>query len=225
MFGRLAVTAIAASVLYASAAGAVTVVNPVALSGSLVLDTLQAGDNLTNNGPFASNGTNRIAYLLDEGVNGGSGERTFLLHYDRSGTIFSTGRVRGSFDFMLAPGDTFASVYSTSAQLRNSDDLTNGVSYQRCLACLGIGATIFRGLEPSNVPIFGDVITITPGQNVAASLYTVTYDLTNDGATLDEVRFGFTSAVVPEPATWALMISGFGVAGAALRRRRAPVRA
>ena len=26
---------------------------------------------------------------------------------------------------------------------------------------------------------------------------------------------------VPEPATWALMISGFGMAGAMLRRRRA----
>jgi len=29
------------------------------------------------------------------------------------------------------------------------------------------------------------------------------------------------AAAVPEPATWALMISGFGMAGAALRRRRA----
>lgn len=30
----------------------------------------------------------------------------------------------------------------------------------------------------------------------------------------------FSSAAVPEPTTWALMISGFGLAGAALRRRR-----
>lgn len=34
-----------------------------------------------------------------------------------------------------------------------------------------------------------------------------------------------TAGVVPEPSTWALMIAGFGAAGAALRRRRDPVRA
>ena len=28
-------------------------------------------------------------------------------------------------------------------------------------------------------------------------------------------------AAIPEPTTWALMIGGFGLAGAALRRRRA----
>ena len=30
---------------------------------------------------------------------------------------------------------------------------------------------------------------------------------------------------IPEPSTWALMIAGFGLAGASLRRRRAPASA
>jgi hypothetical protein len=43
---------------------------------------------------------------------------------------------------------------------------------------------------------------------------------------LDELRV-FSGGAVPEPAAWALMITGFGLTGAALRRRRSltPVRA
>ncbi len=40
------------------------------------------------------------------------------------------------------------------------------------------------------------------------------------------IRFatsGTVSAAVPEPATWALMIAGFGIAGASLRRRKVAV--
>lgn len=33
-------------------------------------------------------------------------------------------------------------------------------------------------------------------------------------------RITFNSAVVPEPATWAMLISGFGLTGAAMRRKR-----
>ncbi len=41
-----------------------------------------------------------------------------------------------------------------------------------------------------------------------------------DGATIT-AKFELVSAAVPEPATWAMMIAGFGMAGAAIRRRRA----
>lgn len=43
----------------------------------------------------------------------------------------------------------------------------------------------------------------------------------NNNDSADGYRLGSISvAAVPEPATWALMIGGFGLAGAALRRRR-----
>ena len=49
---------------------------------------------------------------------------------------------------------------------------------------------------------------------------TFTQDHPVDGAILAGVTLG-----VPEPATWAMMIGGFGLAGAMLRRRRAPAAA
>jgi hypothetical protein len=39
------------------------------------------------------------------------------------------------------------------------------------------------------------------------------------------VMSGFSALAAPEPATWALMLGGFGLAGAALRRRAAKVEA
>ncbi|MBT9472342.1 MAG: PEPxxWA-CTERM sorting domain-containing protein [Phenylobacterium sp.] len=40
------------------------------------------------------------------------------------------------------------------------------------------------------------------------------------GPLLDNVSIGVSSAV-PEPATWAMMIMGFGLVGSAMRRRQA----
>ena len=55
---------------------------------------------------------------------------------------------------------------------------------------------------------------------------------TANGAAIKSLTFGTTAnsfeadniaAAVPEPAAWGMMILGFGVVGAAMRRRRAPV--
>ncbi|WP_339691666.1 PEPxxWA-CTERM sorting domain-containing protein [uncultured Parasphingorhabdus sp.] len=43
---------------------------------------------------------------------------------------------------------------------------------------------------------------------------------TNGFAVIDNVAFGSLTGAVPEPATWAFMIFGFGAIGGALRRQR-----
>ena len=43
---------------------------------------------------------------------------------------------------------------------------------------------------------------------------------TQAGPNDEGTSYSFTLAAVPEPATWAMMIAGFGMAGAALRRRQ-----
>ena len=64
---------------------------------------------------------------------------------------------------------------------------------------------LFVGFTSAGNDIFG--IGIGPGA------------ATNDSYAIDDLRFT-SSRGVPEPATWGLMILGFGAAGATLRRRR-----
>lgn len=45
-----------------------------------------------------------------------------------------------------------------------------------------------------------------------------------DSSVLGEFTFDFVAAAVPEPATWAMMLTGFGFVGAAARRRKPAVR-
>ena len=63
------------------------------------------------------------------------------------------------------------------------------------------------------------------GLGFVGSTFTVKVNRKTEWAFLSEVSFGGMSGAVPEPATWGLMIGGFGLAGAALRRRRAEVAA
>ena len=45
-------------------------------------------------------------------------------------------------------------------------------------------------------------------------------EFTSNGKAFELDDVAFATSAVPEPATWAMMITGFGLAGAAIRRRR-----
>jgi hypothetical protein len=81
-------------------------------------------------------------------------------------------------------------------------------------------------LDPTAVPC--EVLTVTSNDLAAfdAIGYNLNFDiLRNPGFTFNTAQaFGLAGvAAVPEPATWAMMIVGFGFAGAAARRRRSRV--
>lgn len=72
------------------------------------------------------------------------------------------------------------------------------------------------------------VYEFTATDTQSTLFFTNTAGITHGGVYLDNVGVEYLSggvAGVPEPGTWALMISGFALAGAALRRRQRPVTA
>lgn len=69
-----------------------------------------------------------------------------------------------------------------------------------------------------------ETISFTGLGGAQAVAFSVTTGPDNTDALLDNVTLNtVVSTAVPEPGIWALMIAGFGAAGAALRRRRASV--
>lgn len=81
------------------------------------------------------------------------------------------------------------------------------------------GGQVLLGLHWGNVP--GDADNVSAfylWDNVKVG----TISLTNTGGYSNAVLYRSAAAVaaVPEPGTWALMLIGFGAAGASLRRRR-----
>lgn len=145
------------------------------------------------------------------------------------------------------PDATACSGYFSGNLLNNSPaDVTNQID---AIAALNSGFTFdgnFNALTAGTLmngnelhfgqTLFGQTIIGAHFGNIAGPAGNVStfwlFDLGTTGAnfiTLDNPE-GFSNAVlytteapgVPEPATWAMMLLGFGVAGYAMRRRRRP---
>lgn len=201
----IAATLLAGAALVGGTANAATIVNTSSNLTFVDLTAPGVNKNLSNNGFYATNGSQ--AYIFFEGLNT-AGQQSFLLHYDRRGGLFNGGVSIGSFGINLAAGEVLASVITDSLGLIATD--LAGINYTN-----GVPA-LLRGLEPGFLPFIGDSTSVGAPNPIA-----VNFNLQNLGPTLDEVRFlvNAAPAPVPEPATWAMMIAGFGLVGGAMRRR------
>lgn len=88
----------------------------------------------------------------------------------------------------------------------------------------GPAAILVDGVSKSfTLPTLGTIGTVTlSGLGLTGASHTVQFQQQSGTWTfVSEVSFYGESNAVPEPAAWALMITGFGAAGAMLRRRRA----
>ncbi len=104
--------------------------------------------------------------------------------------------------FDAVPG-TFGGVVGT-ARISFGNNLVADLNIQNA----NLGFTQFS--SPDFFRLVGTQPVFTPG----------TYNLTSIGSGASTLSISQLAGAVPEPATWAMMILGFGVVGGALRRRR-----
>jgi hypothetical protein len=74
------------------------------------------------------------------------------------------------------------------------------------------------GTNITSVTGTGNNLTLNTGLLTAGTLYRLTY--TGNLTTAGNISGNATFTAVPEPATWAMMLLGFGGIGFAMRRRR-----
>ena len=170
--------------------------NTVATSGSPTGSNfvIQTGTNAQGAQPVV--GDQGDPYL-SVGSNLPSGIATFNFASQPGGGIFSLGMDYGSADeynsFVLHLSNGTTEIY-TGGQVIAAAATGNRTS-----------------------PVTNGRLTFRPD----AGLYITSIDLRSTGQALEVDNFGVISvAAVPEPATWGMMLLGFGVMGVSLRRRR-----
>jgi len=181
-------------------ASAATIIN---FNGTV--GTLTSGQSLANDAGTYTSGTTPYIFLEKTIVNGSTTQQIFLFHFDSPGN--NGGNVAGTFQIQLDAGSNVVSILPNSLSNLDAQDAlygVAGVSYPT--------GTAGRGLEGNDSFGLGAL---------ANNLQTISYNLRGNGNNIDQVRFSVErTASVPEPATWAMMIVGIGLAGGVLRRRQ-----
>lgn len=187
-------------------ASAATIIN---FNGTV--GTLSSGQSLANDAGTYTSGTTPYIFLEKTIVNGLTTQQIFLFHFDSPGN--NGGDVAGTFQIQLDAGSNSVSILPNSLSSLNAQDAQYGVA-----GVIYPTGTAGRGLEGNDSFSLGAL---------SNNLQTIAYNLRGNGNNLDQIRFSVENtqplkAAVPEPATWAMMILGIGLAGAVLRRRQRP---
>ena len=161
---------------------------------------------------------------------------------DLDGSTGVGGTLNTAF-FAFEAGDTLTLAFDLSGNQRDAttDGFFAGFNFGSLTQAPGghfgggygditFGAAVGTGIDRDSF-IAGTVhtfsnyeISFTAGQAGTAQAFVGTSSRDNIGPLVDNVRL--STSAVPEPATWAMMIMGFGLVGsAARRRRRTPVAA
>ena len=128
----------------------------------------------------------------------------------------------GSFSDMLTFYNDTAGIYNLSVLAQFAADGTAAVNFTT-LTLTGAGVPDGGMLDFSGPVPTGTANTYAIS-NLALGIgtYTINFAGTSnsDGAFQGTVKFNLAAAGVPEPATWGMMLLGFGLMGSSMRRRR-----
>jgi hypothetical protein len=164
---------------------------------------------------------------------------------DMDGSTGNSGFMTSKASFAFSAGDTVALSFAISGNQRNSvvEDWFASINFggpvsvsDYCFSAFGVeqacgGASGSLGGFSATGPAPTDAFDTKSlyfyalsGGSLTFSFWTASND--NVGPILDNVSLDIAApgAAVPEPATWAMMIGGFALAGAAMRRRQTAVR-
>ncbi len=196
----------------------------LALSLGLASPALAASNIVTNGG-------------FDSGLSGWTVSPNTTEIYAADGNVYSsccgTGALASQTDaFAAFGGGSVANVSTLSQALLTIPGQDYTLSFD--LTALGGGSQNFSASLFDGSTLLGSLIsTATAGQpfstyslNFFATsastnlVFNVTPFGTGAGDSIDPILDNVSVSAAPEPATWAMMILGFGLIGSALRRRR-----
>ncbi|WEK41615.1 MAG: PEPxxWA-CTERM sorting domain-containing protein [Candidatus Sphingomonas colombiensis] len=198
----------------ALALSALTVAMPASAAVTVGGFTLTANDSFGGQNGVHSNGTQsgNTIYGNVNGVSGNAGDVTFTSTNALSITGKGEATVQGAITNLdVLFGSAWDNLTFSFANMKKGSDNT--------FTMLVNGIALFDSSNCSICTVTGS------GQNkftlAGTGIYDVAFNFNPGIGTAKQFRVeGLSSAGVPEPATWALMIMGFGAVGGMLRSRR-----
>ncbi len=201
-----------------SGSGTTTLASNVGLDNNGTINVLSGTIALlsafTNDGTLGGTGTFSSANLTNGGIiapgaPGSTGILALTGNYAQTafGTLNTQLASTGSFDLFNISG--------TAA--------LNGTLALSCILSCAINTGDSFAILNSVGSLSGTFANVTASGFLSGFTYNVIYDYAADLVRLDVVNAGtiVTPGTVPEPATWLMMLFGFGLVGSTLRRRSA----